>query len=358
MKDPANVRAEWFQLFIDAYPQGAALLPQGTTEMPQIALDAVEYVLEHAMHAAHAGANGEDSPENRNASGPELPEEVTRRLEAWALDLRRTGFPPAEFGAVGGLYGGVVKLEKPQREVLAAAADVMRKASEAADAAGIAPAHVAQVTDVTQAAGVTVLRLETGSQIEYQPGQVLPVMLSGRPGEWHQWAPATPSNNFGQLEFHAELDSDPGDFVTVGAPRGNGVEIGERDVLLVAVGTGLAAAKAIVFDLLERAEKPNVHLIIAPGPEGFYDLATLSALAKAQPWLTVTCASADPELDTGGLPCVRVPLHMLVEGPGTWWGRDVILSGSEADITPLAETLAELDPQVIAHDASASPFAQ
>ena len=98
MKDPANVRAEWFQLFIDAYPQGAALLPQGTTEMPQIALDAVEYVLEH----------GEDSA--GNASAPELPEEVTRRLEAWALDLRRTGFPPAEFGAVGGLYLSLIHI--------------------------------------------------------------------------------------------------------------------------------------------------------------------------------------------------------------------------------------------------------
>ena len=339
MKDPANVRAAWFQRFIDAYPQGASLLPRDATEMPQIALDAVDYVLEHA-------------------NTPQLPEDVQQRLETWALDLRRTGFPASEFGMIAGLYGDAVKLEEPRRRVLAAAAEVMRRASVAADLEGIAPAHVAQVTDVTQTSGVTILRLEAGSKIDYQPGQVLPVMLAGQQGKWYHWAPAMPANSFGQLEFHAVLDSDPGDYATVGAPHGEPMKVGERDLLLVAVGTGLAAAKALVFDLLEREEKPNVHLIITPGSEGFYDLATFSAMAKAQPWLTVTCCCEDPEVDTADLTCVRVPLHMLVQGPGTWWGKDVVLSGSEADITPLAELLAELNPQVIAYDASTSPFAQ
>lgn len=352
--DAARIRAELYERFTQAYPrQGEALLPEGAREMPQVLLDAAEFVLSKSKAAADAPVG----------AGVGLQGGVDKQLREWALDLRRVGFPPHEFEFMAQLLADVGGLEESERETLCAAAEAMREATEAADLAGIPAAHAAQVTEVVPAGGVQIVRLEAGMPIEYAPGQVLPVMQTDRRGVWRGLAPALPPNSFGQLEFHVdgELDVAPGAYVTIGAARGEHPRFEGPKALIVADGTGLAAAKALVFSLLERPQRPEVQLLIAARtPADLYDIPTFAALAKAHAWLDVTCVVED-DLDGDpvaehDLPQLWVPLPLLVAGPGMWWGRDIVLCAADARTKELREALLNSGAPgasitVIAHDA-------
>jgi DivIVA domain-containing protein len=65
----------------------------------------------------------------------------------------------------------------------------------------------------------------------------------------------------------------------------------QRDLLMVAGGTGLAPIKAIVEQLAELHHPQRVHLFLgARRAEGLYDLPDLEKLATRWPWLTVVPA--------------------------------------------------------------------
>lgn len=328
---PAPIRAALFDTLTREHPDAAALFPQGAREVPQQLLDAAVWTLTH-------------SP------SPEIPEGVAARLEAWALDLRRLGIPPAQFVEVAGMLADVASLDDAPRATLLAAAERMRAAAEAADLAGVPPAHAALITEVVPATAdgrVRIARLEAGSAVTYAPGQALPVMLPGEQGVWRGLAPATPANDFGQLEFHVDRGAVvPGSYVTLGAPRGASPAL-DVDATIVAVGTGLAAAKALVFDVLSRepAARQCVQLFIAPGASSFYDLPTFAALAASQPWLEVHCVvEGDVPAGTCGLPVVQGPVT-----PEHVAGRAVVVCGGAGDVDKLARALP--GATVLAHDA-------
>ena len=405
VNEPVRVRAALYDRFKQAYSdKGAALLPEGAVLMPQLLIDAATWILTHCPT-------------------PDLPPGVVRRLHAWALDLRRIGFPSAEFPTVAGMLADVAEFDTNARAVILAAAEEMRRAAADADEAGIPAASAAQVMEVNRDgahrhgraskrgggdAGVRVVRLESGMPVDYLPGQVLPVMQVGRQGVWRGLAPAMPSNSLGQLEFHVDGEIDPkvGSYLTLGAARGPSPALDGKRALIVASGSGLAAAKSLVFALLERETRPQVHLIVAAeSPADFYDLPAFAVLAKAQDWLEVTravehdTADADtgdadgaggPDGARGGrgagagggrgagqsagavgadgsgaeravaeLPQIWAPLTKLVAAPGIWWDRDVVLCGTQARTDELHNALLQAgagaqagEITVIAHDAA------
>lgn len=398
VNEPVRVRAALYDRFKQAYSdKGAALLPEGAVLMPQLLIDAASWILTH-------------SPT------PDLPPGVTHRLHAWALDLRRIGFPSAEFPTVAGMLADVAEFDANARAVILAAAEEMRRAAADADEAGIPAASAAQVMEISRDgahrqgqvsirgggdAGVRVVRLESGMPVDYLPGQVLPVMQVGRQGVWRGLAPAMPSNSLGQLEFHVDGEIDPqvGSYLTLGAARGPSPALDGKRALIVAAGSGLAAAKSLVFSLLERETRPQVHLIVAAeSPADFYDLPAFAVLAKAQDWLEVTRAVENDTVDTEGtttdtdtgdadgagrargagheagavgadassaeravaeLPQIWAPLTKLVAAPGIWWDRDVVLCGTQARTDELHNALLQAgagaqtgEITVIAHDAA------
>ncbi|GAA1166124.1 FMN reductase [Corynebacterium glaucum] len=348
---PGLVRAAMYSRFIDAYgQQGAAILPEGTREVPQTLVDAAFWILSHSPNA-------------------KLRPGVIKRVRAWALDLRRVGFPSAEFPAVANMLADASAADSQSREILVAVAETMRTAVEEADLAGIPAASAAQITEVAPAggtdSGVTIVQLEAGIQVDYAPGQVLPVMQVGRQGVWRGLAPALPSNSFGQLEFHVdgEIEPEAGTYLTLGAARGPSPVLDCEQAMIAAVGTGWAAAKAMLFGILERETRPDVHLLIgADTTDELYDLRTIGALNQAHDWLTVTCAVTDGE-DAGpaqeaGLNHVWAPLSAFLAGAGTWWGREVVLCGTKARTDELVRSLhaagaerAQNGITVVAHDA-------
>lgn len=338
VSDPSRVRSELYTRFAHAYPQrGEALFPVGTRTMPPLLIDATVWLYQHCP-----------APTGERA---ELPEPVVQRLRAWALDLRRTGFPAHEYPAVAGMIADVAGASQSERAVLAAAGEAMRDAAAAADTAGVAPAAAARVTATDSRGGATVVQCETGAQLHYSPGQTLPVMLAGHQGVWRGLAPAVPANGAGHVEFHldsefAPREPQPGDYLTLGAARGPSPALAGARALIVAHGTGLAAAKALVFDLLERPARPQVHLLIgADSPGQFYDVATFKALARSQRWLQVTWAAPNPAPSRGavggdpGVPVVGAPLEDLLASPGAWWGSEIVLCGRSQRVEALATSL-------------------
>lgn len=323
-----QVSRVWRARFSGAYPQAEMMLPPGD-EMPPILLRAAIAVLERPT------------------------EEVMDELKALALDLRRTGFPAEEYpNAVQMLIDEGADADA-DRIALSQAAELMREAASRLDHEGVPAATAAQVTRVEHRGEVQVVRLEAGAPVPYSPGQVIPVMSQQRPGEWTGLVPALPSNQLGQLEFHvsSEIPLVPGDWLTLGAPRGGVRGVVDKQLLVVAADSGFAAAKALVFDYLEQPERPKVHLVAgASEPDGLYDTVALDALASTQDWLDVTWIVESR---------VGAPLEQAVSSTGMWWGRGVIVCAQEERAVSLAtalEVAGAADVQVIAPDAAPEWF--
>ncbi|WP_257160630.1 globin domain-containing protein [Corynebacterium cystitidis] len=281
---------------------------------------------------------------------------LVKRLRELAKDHRRHGFPPDTYDLFGLLLGDaiaeVVGDDLPSERVNAAIALVgrvcseMREAATNADEQGIAYANAAQVTSVEKPAhGVHVVQLEAGMPVEYVAGQQVPVKPTQCRGEWLNLSPAVPPNHFGQVEFHvpAEVPVEKGEYWTIGAARGDVTLDPERDTLLVGIGTGLAAVKALVFDLLNKEAtqdtRPQVHVIIAAQfPAELYEVSTFTALGASQEWLTVTpvvdhhdnpvAVSGDASGDADVTP-VAFPVEKVVSGVGMFWGRQIVVSGPD-----------------------------
>ncbi|SDS84506.1 hypothetical protein [Corynebacterium timonense] len=281
-RDRTALRRDFFAALAEQVPQARGIFSPGASEVPASLIDALLWLLR-------------TSPEGV------LRPDTTQRLRAFALDFRRFGFPAAayeDFAAAAARtlapLGG-----SAAETLLDSAAEVMRREAEAADVAGIPAATAALVTSVDPRGPVTVVRLEAGMGLGYQPGQYVPAMAAGHQGEWHNLAPALPANPFGQLEFHVTDEFSPqvGGYVTLGAARGPELDLDDdAGLLIVAEGTGAAAAKAIVFALAQRSHRPDTHLVLRGDS---YDDQVFSALAELHDWFRVSRAPLSEELARG-----------------------------------------------------------
>jgi NAD(P)H-flavin reductase len=118
-----------------------------------------------------------------------------------------------------------------------------------------------------------------------------------------------------------------GDVVRLGPPRGATVldKESNRDIVIVAGGTGLAPMKALLDEARRWNSSRRVHFFFGVRRrEDLYDIASLQEFATRYPWLTVTMAvSDDPEYpgEQGILPDV-------IARYGNWDGHDAYVSGS------------------------------
>ncbi|MEX3504389.1 hypothetical protein [Corynebacterium sp. LK2510] len=327
-----ELRARFFAELVRTLPHARGVFPAGASTIAPSLLDALRTLLVSLPDA-----------------GVPLPDAIIHRLRAAALDMRRFGFPSSAYATFAEVLNRV--LDAPEAaDVIDQAAAIMAHEADAADQAGIPPATAARIAHVEERGSdgrIKLVRLEAGIGLGYRPGQYVPVLPAGRQGAWVNLAPALPANPFGQLEFHVDGELDPvvGTYVTVGAARGEVLDVhaGER-VLIVALGTGAAVAKALVFDILERADgaensaRPEIDLLLhAPSRRDHYDVATFSAVAELHPWLRVH----------------RAPLGATVP-PELVDGRTVIICGPAAHAEPVAEALrggAQSPVHVISPDA-------
>jgi NAD(P)H-flavin reductase/hemoglobin-like flavoprotein len=185
---------------------------------------------------------------------------------------------------------------------------------------------------------VAVLRVVPRSPFEHLPGQSVSLETELRPKLWRYYSVANAPRPDGELELHVKArDGGPvstalvrraavGDVLRLGPPLGHLTldPESDRDLLLVAGGTGLAPLKAMVDHVARQGPPRRVDLFVGARTEdAFYDRADLERLRETHPWLTVTLAVSEDEqsaLEQGVIGDVAIR-H------GPWNSRDVYVAG-------------------------------
>ncbi|MEU7630329.1 FAD-binding oxidoreductase [Nocardia sp. NPDC049220] len=203
---------------------------------------------------------------------------------------------------------------------------------------------------------LTIVRLQLDQLMRYAAGQYVSVQIPSRPRMWRYLSPAIPANTNGEIEFHIRGvlggwvssaivgQTAVGDRWLLGSPLG-GLGIprnAKRKMLMIGCGTGLAPLRAQLMAMALRRINPKVHLFVGGHhPCDLYDLETLSNLAVANRWLTVTPVTELDEnpwwhgehdetarLWPGLEPRVIGQIGKIVSSFGAWADRDVQIVGA------------------------------
>jgi NAD(P)H-flavin reductase/hemoglobin-like flavoprotein len=212
-------------------------------------------------------------------------------------------------------------------------------AIEAADQPAYWEAEV--VTHERRTVDIAVLQVRPQPEFPFQPGQSISLETELRPKLWRYYSPANAPRPDGLIELHVKArDGGPvstalvrragvGDWLRLGPPLGHiAFDTGsDRDLLLVAGGTGLAPLKAVIDHVDRNGPARRVDLFVGARLEDhLYDRADLDRLDKEHPWLTVTYAvSEDKE---SGLEQGDVGEVVVRHGP--WLSREVYVAGPGA----------------------------
>ncbi|MEV0028738.1 globin domain-containing protein [Nocardia sp. NPDC050793] len=203
---------------------------------------------------------------------------------------------------------------------------------------------------------LAIVRLQLDQPMRYAAGQYMSVQIPSRPRMWRYLSPAVPANANGEIEFHVRGvmggwvspaivgQTQVGDQWLIGSPLGGlGVPRNtKRKMLMVGCGTGIAPLRAQLMQMALRRSNPKVHLFVGGHhPCDLYDLETLSNLAVANRWLTVTPVSESDEnpwwYDESGVveriwpglePRMTGQIGKVVASYGSWTDRDVQIVGS------------------------------
>jgi NAD(P)H-flavin reductase/hemoglobin-like flavoprotein len=268
-------------------------------------------------------------------------------LQQLGRDHRKFGTLAAHYPAVGAsLLATLQHFDDEWDDALAASwteaygliAEVM---IAAADEAAEQPAWwEAEVVDHDRrTVDVAVLQVRPSSPLEYLPGQAVSVESDLRPRLWRWYSPANAPRPDGRLELHVKArDGGPvssalvrqartGDVLRLGPPVGHLAldTASDRDLLLVAGGTGLAPLKAVVDQVARQGPARRVDLFVgARATDAFYDRADLRRLEQEHAWLTVTYAVSQEK----GTAVEHGDIGDVVLRHGPWTSRDAYVAGN------------------------------
>lgn len=200
---------------------------------------------------------------------------------------------------------------------------------------------------------LAVVHVRPDVPVPHRAGQYLTVEVPQRPRMWRPLSPATAPRPDGLLEFHVRAvergwvsraivaHAATGDRWRLGPAKGRlGLDPrSEREVLVVAGGTGGAPALALCEDMARRAgprARPCTVFLGGRVPDDLTVLDRLRALADEHPWLAVAAVCENDPLDESTLPGT---LPEAVLRGGDWSSHDVLLSGSPAMIRATAAAL-------------------
>ncbi|KHL17799.1 NAD(P)H-flavin reductase [Mumia flava] len=279
-------------------------------------------------------------------------------------DHRRFRVEPDQYNAVGASLLATLRhfLDEQWTDELAAdwaaAYGVIAKAmvTGAEEAAKQAPSWWdAEVVEMDRRTlDVAVIRLRPDQPFPFQPGQSFALEAPQRPRLWRYFSPANAPREDGTIDLHVQIvdggqvssalvkELRPGDSVRLSAPIGEALTVDDmdRDLLLVAGGTGLAPLKAVVeqIDRHWRAtgRGPKVHLFHgARMPWNLYDDAAMKELAD-RPWLDYETAVSDDATYPGA----RGEVGRVAAKRQRWSGRRALVCGSPAMVEATVAQLA------------------
>lgn len=278
--------------------------------------------------------------------------ELVPFLHQLGRDHRKFGVLPQYYDAMGtalltslARYAGpswTPQVEKAWRDAYGLIARTMQEAAEA----DRSPAWwTAQVVDHQRLTwDLAVVRVTPDRPVPYRAGQYVSVEVPQRPRLWRYLSPANTPRPDGSIEFHVRAvpggsvsrsivgHTQVGDTWRIGAPMGVMTVDREsgRDVVMVAGGTGSAPMRAIIEDLSQWGENPEVTIFVGGRTRSdLHDLDPLSAIAATNPWLTVIPVVEAYQRLAG---MEQGTLADIVTRYGAWPGRDVLICGSPAMI--------------------------
>ncbi|NKQ53604.1 hypothetical protein HFP15_12020 [Amycolatopsis sp. K13G38] len=228
-------------------------------------------------------------------------------------------------------------------------ADVMKAAAQ--EAAQHTPPwwNAEVVRHERRTVDVAVLTVRTDRPLHYAAGQSVAVETQLRPRMWRYYSPTNVARDDGLLELHVRMVDGGvvstalvqgiqlGDVLRVGAPVGGSLTVDhERDILLIAGGTGLAPFKALLGQIANEQLRREVHLFVgARCMRDLYDMPAIEAFERAIPGLRVIpVLSEDKEAN---VPHGLVSEVALRYGP--WPAQEVYVCGSPAMVAATRDTL-------------------
>jgi NAD(P)H-flavin reductase len=261
----------------------------------------------------------------RIVEGLTSPEDLVRYLSQLGHDHRKYSVEPAMYEAVGGAliatlraYAGPAftpAAEEAWVQAYQAASGLMIRAAE--DDSAVAPAYwTAEVISNDQRQpGIAVLTVAPDQALPYLAGQHVTVQTSRWPRVWRPYSVACRPREDGLMTFQVRAVpggwvsnalvryTAPGDELILGPALGTMTldRAGQRDLLCVAGGTGLAPIKAIIEQAIRESSACPRQIFLFYGArtrDELYDLPDLYRLADAYPrFLLTPVTSDDPAFD-------------------------------------------------------------
>jgi NAD(P)H-flavin reductase/hemoglobin-like flavoprotein len=241
------------------------------------------------------------------------------------------------------------------------------RAAAAADGETAPPWWIAEIVEhELRAPGVAVLKLAPTQPLPFEAGQYVPVQVTRWPRVWRPYSIANAPRPGGMITLHVKavpggLVSNSlvhhcvtGDTVVLGAAAGNmTLAAGDRDLLCVAGGTGLAPIKAIIEQAIATAHRDRrrkITLFVGARQHfDLYDLPDLLLLESAYPALQVMPVLSD-QVDYNGLTGM-LPDVVHEHGTDKFARAEAYVCGPAAMVTRAAELLsASLPPGQIHND--------
>jgi NAD(P)H-flavin reductase len=281
-------------------------------------------------------------------------------LQELGRDHRKFGTVAEHYPAVGAsLLATLEHFDDEWNDALAAdwtaayelvASVMVQAAEEMADQPPWWDAEV--VAHERRSVDTAVLRLRPKVPLSHRPGASISLETERRPRLWRYYSPANAERPDGELEIHARAQPggpvstalvrqvDVGDMLRLGPPV-DSLRFdpdSDRDLLLVAGGTGLAPLKAIVDHVARNGPPRRVDLFVgARLEEDLYDRADLARLEQDHPWLTVTLAVSE-DGDSG---LAHGDVGDVVARSGPWASREAYVAGPPAMVDDTVGRLLE-----------------
>jgi NAD(P)H-flavin reductase/hemoglobin-like flavoprotein len=202
-------------------------------------------------------------------------------------------------------------------------------------------------------ADLAVLTLAPDAPVAHEPGQYLPVETPYQPGEWREFAIGNAPRADHTLDLHVQavaggLVSGPlvrrariGDRLRLAEPAGDLLldRRSTRDIVCVAAGTGVAAIRALVEQLVSYNRTRWVSLFVGgQHRDDLYDLASLRQLTARHPWLSLVPVVADDR----AFPAEHGTVAQVVEHYGPWPDHDCFIAGPVAPVRATVGVLTRL----------------
>jgi NAD(P)H-flavin reductase/hemoglobin-like flavoprotein len=254
------------------------------------------------------------------------PDEMASYLSQLGRDHRKYGVTPDMYEAVGEALIATLRAfaraaftsaaAEAWTQTFAAAAALMIRAAE--DDAAISPAYwTAEVVGVDRLDGdIALVTIAPDRVLPYEAGQHLTLQTPRWPHVWRPYSIACRPREDGLICLHVKAvpggwvsralvqHTQPGDQLTLGPAMGTMTlpRAGDRDLLCVAGGTGLAPIKAIVEQAVRESGARPRHIYLFYGArkrEQLYDLKDLWRLADAYHGLQLAPVTSDDPAFSG-----------------------------------------------------------